>query len=221
MAIAHDATTPEFDTIGEQNPTASHTAGSLTNGVAIISVGWQDSTPGTLTTVTYGGAEATALHNSLSVAADIKMSLWLYKNPPAGGSTVQANFSEAINGTTIRVSTYSGVDQTTSTGSVATNSGSSTTASVDVSSAAGELVIDAVGSGLNAGSTGSATVGADQTSRANFAVSGNHRHLGSEEPGAGTVTMSWEYNATRVWGSIGVALKPAGDSASRPMFRGS
>lgn len=221
-AIAIDATTDNGTVTNQQNPSYSHTAGSISNGVALVCVTWQDSTPGTLSSVTYGGNAMTALcgagegcTNSARQAtgANLFTSLWIYKNPSSGSATVQANFSEVINGIILSTRTYSGVDQTTSTGTVASANGSSSPVTVNVSSAVAELVVDCA-----VGADQTYTVGASQTQRTNTEIAGNQEHLTSDEPGAGTVTMSWAQNSGNWWATIAVPLKPATAAARQSLM---
>mgnify|MGYP000884944936 FL=1 len=217
-AISWDANSNSGAVTNSQNPSHSHTRGAVcANPVAVIRVTSQDSTPGTLSSVTYGGSGATILSGTTHKRADpsgttVSRSIWIYKNPPSGPSTVQANFSEVMNTSIISVSTYCGVDQTTTVGTAAEAENASGAASVTVSSASGELVVDVVV--VDTGSDASLTVDASQTERANVNSASNHRHGGSEEAGAASVVMSWALGGTRYWGSTGVALKPATATAT-------
>lgn len=217
-AITWDANSNSGAVANSQNPSHSHTRGAVcANPVAVIRVTSQDSTPGSLSSVTYGGSGATILSGTTHKRADpsgttVSRSIWIYKNPSSGSATVQANFSEVMNSSIISVSTYCGVDQTTTVGTAAEAENASGAASVTVSSAAGEVVVDVVA--VDTGSDASLTVDASQTERANVNSASNHRHGGSEEAGAASVAMSWALGGTRYWGSTGVALKPAAASAT-------
>jgi hypothetical protein len=194
-----------------QNPSFSHTRGSsCPNPVTMISIALQDSTPGTLNTVTSGGSGATLIDSQNLATSNRNISLWIFKNPPSGASTIQANFSEVMNGVTISASTYCNVDQTTSTGTLAKARGNGTTATVNVTSAAGELVIDAV---YVQGNT-ALTIGGGQTQRYNQNGSADPSHRSSEEAGAASVTMSWTWTGAVEWAILGVPLKPGPDPTS-------
>lgn len=214
-AISHDASSSSSQS-NVTTPSYTHTRGAVcANPVAIIRVTSQDSTPGTLNSVTYGGNSATILsgttHNDIG-AASVYRSMWYYKNPSSGGATVQANFSESMNAVIISTSTYCDVDQTTTFGTAVEAEGASTTPSVTVSSAANELVVDVTA--IDTGSDTTLTVHASQTERVNANNASNHRHGGSEEAGAASVAMSWTLGGARFWGSTGVALKPAAATAT-------
>ena len=111
---------------------------------------------------------------------------------------------------------YTGVNQTTPLGTAASNKGKSTTASVSVSSAAGELVVDAVGRRSDVTSN-PISPGAGQTQRWNTHTGANSATNGatggaSEKAGAATVPMSWTWSGSIEWAIAGVSLKPAPDT---------
>lgn len=218
---SHDATSNSGALNNVTTPSYTHTRGAVcANPVAVIRVTSQDGTPGTLNSVTYNGGSASlapsTTHKKLHVTdTNVSRSLWIYKNPPSGGSTVQANFSENMNAVIIDTSTYCDVDQTTPTGTGVEAEGIGTGPTVNVSSGATELVVDIVG--VDTGTDTTLTVGSSQNERANLNSASNHRHGGSDETGAATTTMSWTLGATRYWGTTAVALKPA--AASTACFR--
>ena len=211
-AISHDATSTSAQT-NVQNPSYTHTRGATcANPIAVIKLTYQDSTPGTISSVTYGGTGATQVGTTQdTIAAGNKefVNIWRVVGVASGGATVQANFSEVMNDVQISTSTYCGVDQTTPFGTAAgTSNVGSTTVTVDVTSAANELVVDAaVISG-----TRTITVGAGQTERTN--VQSNHRHVASDEPGAATTTMSWTISSLQSWAQVAAPLKPAASATS-------
>lgn len=214
-AISWDANSNSGAVANSQNPSYTHTRGAVcANPVAVIRVSWQDGTPGTLSSVTYGGNAATSRQNNYQVGgvggSNVYIALFTYTNPGSGASAVQANFSEVVNSSIISTSTYCGVDQTTPVGTLASANGASSAVSVSVTSAANELVVDVVG--VETGTDTTLTVDASQTSRANVNSANNHRHGGSEEAGAASVTMSWALGGVRYWGILGIPIKPAADT---------
>jgi len=106
---------------------------------------------------------------------------------------------------------FSGVDQTTPTGTAVTAKAAGSSPTVNVSSATGELVVDAVTADDNC-SGGTFTVGASQTERVNInSASSCGCALGmSTEAGASTTTMSWSWSLSTVWAMVAVPLKEAG-----------
>ena len=97
--------------------------------------------------------------------------------------------------------TFTGVDQGVPLGAFAGANGNSGTASVNVSSASGELVFDTVDH------YNSLTVGANQTQRWKTGSASTYSG-GSTEPGAATVTMSWTAGSN-TWAIGAVPIKPA------------
>lgn len=217
-AISHDATSTSQQ-VNVTTPSYTHTRGAVCgNPVAVTTVTFQDSTPGTISGVTYGGAAMTSLCGAgqgctnnarQATGSNIFSSMWIYKNPSSGGATVQATFSESMNSVILSTSTYCGVDQTTPTGTFTSATDSNSPVTVNVTSAAGELVVDGVG-----GADVTYTVGAGQTERSNLQDAGNHDHMSSDEPGAASVTMSWTQSASHYWATIAGPLKPAASTST-------
>jgi hypothetical protein len=210
----HDASSNSGSQLNKTSTLAySHTAGTLTNGIAVARVSSQDSTPGTISGVTYNGAAMTqcptnspAIFNTFSA-----ISLWYYLNPPAGASAVVATFSEVMNDHIVNVSTYSNVDPSAPIGTCAKAVNFDTVnpseARVTVTSAVGELV---VGLGVMASATGAAAT--TNTSRANVLESTNTAFVGVEETGAASVNLSVTLAESRNNAALGVSLKPSIDS---------
>jgi len=135
------------------------------------------------------------------------MSLWQLVAPATGEHDIVVSlsgFAEVIGGAT----SWTGVHQTTPLGTFASATGTSTSPSVNVTSATGEMVVDT----LNARGTATATVDPSQTERWNLLTTGAEpvRGTGSNESGAATVTMSWTLGASEGWAIGGVSLKPVG-----------
>ena len=201
MAIVIDNTTgQEFTAATSYTITGFTVTGS--NTYAIVGVGLRTNT-GDITGVTFNGVAMTELQQ-LNKAAST-MTTWLFglAGPTTGNVVITGDTSLAAE---VVVSTYTGVAQTGSTGTIATATGDSDTPSVAVTSATDELVVDVVG--WNAGGDG--TAGAGQTKRSE-GVAGNGISMDlatSDEAGATTTTMSWTIPAGGGWLTIGVPLKP-------------
>ncbi len=203
----------------------SHVAGTLANGIAIIRVSSQDTTPGTISGVTYNGAAAiqcpAGSPTSFASSNRNAISLWYYLSPPAGSAAVVATFSEVMNSHIVSVSTYSNVDQSSPIGTcnaaVNFDATAPSEARVTVSSAVGELVV-AIGS--FASSTNTPTSSHDV--RAAVLNSGNHNHCGTDTAGADTtVNMSCADAGSFSNAILGVSLKPSSGAIlqSRPLPR--
>jgi len=104
--------------------------------------------------------------------------------------------------------TWTGVGQTEALGNDVGATGLGKTASVGITSSGGEVVVDVVGT-QNAGAT--VTVGPGQTERWNQ-VGTTGVGAASSEPGATTVTMSWDLAMKESWAISAVALLSAGGS---------
>jgi len=185
--------------------------GACTDRAIIAYVAWQTpGGPGSISSMTIGGSPATFIEGvspgSASIARRIEM--WYRAGNSTGSNTVTATMDGEKDFITISARSYCGIHQTATLGTPATadNNGANAIATVDVSSAAGEWVLDAV----MTSSAATLTVGAGQTQRNNDAT-----HVGvflsgsSDETGAGTTTMSWTTDTDDYIGIIAVALRPA------------
>jgi hypothetical protein len=152
------------------------------------------------------------LEGSVTQADDARVEIWSLVAPDIGSHDVVITFSDQLwKSATAGVMTFTGVDQTTPLGTFASNKANASPgpATVDVSSAANELVFDTVGCERCT----SLTVGAGQTERWNRVVeNGQTRGAGSTEPGAATVTMSWTLGSADDWAIGAIPIKPSGGS---------
>jgi len=188
------------------NLTWSHTIGSGSNRILIISVSNRDGNK-TVTSVTYGGTALTQIGFQNGPGNQNRTSLWKLLAPPTGTASIVVTLSGSVNVVGGAVS-FDNVDQTTPHGTFVSANGTSTTASVNVTSAAGEVVIDTATAN---GDAVSLTAGAGQTAQWNTGTGtagGNVRGGGSTEGGAPAVTMSWTLGASKPWSIGAVSLKP-------------
>ncbi|MDP2632263.1 MAG: hypothetical protein Q8P25_00880 [Candidatus Curtissbacteria bacterium] len=174
------------------------------NRILTVGVAAELSGGATITGVTYSSTSL-SLVQGVSFGNSRRVELWRLVNPPTGTNSVVVSLS-ASKGVTAGAMSFTGVNQLTPFGTVATNTSTSNAVTVDVTSAKGEMVIDAVG----VESVAVSSVGAGQTQRYNVQQGVEATGAGSTEEGAGTVTMSWGLAATANWGTIGVPLKPVG-----------
>lgn len=215
-APTYDNATTLSDTDAGSTSSFSHTTGSCANRFLWLVVTTNAATPPTLSSATYNGVGLTVLD---SQAANVRnVSVAYLKAPATGSNTLSLTLSAAADETQAAVVTYCGVDQSTPIGTQAKATGADAgPATVNVSSAAGELVVDGVMIGANTGQ--SATVGGGQTQRVNFCYNSNCDEMitgASEEAGAGTTTMSWTMGQVAYWAIIAVPLKPAA-TTQRPI----
>ena len=163
-----------------------------------------------VTSVTYNG-QPLSLVGTVQYSNDSRVEIWRLVAPPTGTHDVVITFSAPLSRhATAGVMTFTGVNQSTPLGAFASASGSSAgPATVNVSSAANELVFDTVA----CEACGSLTVGAGQTQRWNRSTdNGGIRGAASTEPGAATVTMSWTLGAANQWAIGAIPIKPSGGS---------
>lgn len=211
MALAYDLTSTGLfaDGGGGTSLTFSHTCtGSellLIVGVAVISGSASD-----VTSVTYNGVAMTAIPswNQVSGGGSCRSKGYYLIAPATGAHNVVITVSPAVNIIAAGATSFTGADQTTPLGTANTATADNATATVDIASATGEIVIDCV-----ATLRSTITVGASQTSRwEQENIFSTFSGGGSTEPGATTVTMSWTLGASGdsdSWAIGGVSVKPS------------
>jgi hypothetical protein len=164
-----------------------------------------------VSSITYAGQTLTKINEVIN-SDDALVELWYRLAPATGTNNVVVNFSGTNDeGAVIGAITFTGVNQSTPLGTFASNIGTSTSASVNVSSATGELVLGVVSTEDEDADT--LTVGAGQTEHWNVKIpddSGGVIAAGSAEPGASTVTISWGVSPSDHWAIAAVPIKPSG-----------
>lgn len=210
MAVAFDAAGGTTSLLQPASITWAHTVTGASTYL-VVCVGLTAGVIGDVTGVTYNGVAMSNLWNRQPVGFGIRGTGWGLKNPSVGTNNVVASISGANDGITGTSASYTGVDQTTPTGTAASaeNASTGTTATVDVTSASGELVVG----GVVIGNVATAiTIGAGQTQRASqdLIPNGEHRNIISDEAGAASVTHSWTWTGATDWTIGAVSLKPSG-----------
>jgi hypothetical protein len=198
---------PQVDTV----TTATSTSGSMTiqhtvggtDRLLVVGVS-QGNVSAPVASLTYGG-QALTLRGTES-AAPPRIELWYLVNPPVGTANVELTFSGSpSDGSIVGVMSLTNVHQTSPFGAFVSKSGKGT-ASVDVTSAEGELVVDV----LAKDTTVTPASGSGQTQRWNVPFSNALGAL-STKPGAKTVTMSWWNDDD--WAIGAVPVKPLDSEA--------
>ena len=188
--------------------TWSHTVGSGDERILIVGVSLRKNSQ-SVSNITYGGVGGfTLIGSQLDGGADHRAELW-YKLMPAVGTanvvvTIAGGTVDAVGGAV----SFFNVDQTTPLGTFVGATNTSTTPSVTVTSATGEIVVDVMSSN---GDSGTVSVGAGQTQQWNLKSGtgdGNEAGSGSTESGASSVTMSWTLAASNKWAIGAVSIKP-------------
>lgn len=190
--------------------TWSHTVGTGADRILVVCVQFRNVSSETITGVTYAGVAMTKTDGSstnMTVANsdNIRSEIWTLANPNAGANNIVVTFSAAVRGVG-EASSWTGVDQTTPLGTYASATGSSTTPSVAVSSASGDVVVDSMGAK-------SLLVLSSVTAGQTLLISKiMGLQAGGTQQAAGTgsnVTMSWTLSASSPWAIGGVTLKAA------------
>jgi hypothetical protein len=204
MALAIDAVSSASDGGSPASLTWSHTCSGADRGL-IVGTSWVGD--GITASATYNGVPMISKGMNISAnSSALRIEQFELIAPATGPNNVVVTYSSNVAGAIGGAVSFTGAHQTTLTGTQVQADGVAGPATVNVSSAADEIVCDVV---LKNG-TDTITVGADQAERWNVDIgaSGLHNGGGSTEPGAGTVTMSWTFSGT-VWIIAAVAVKPA------------
>jgi hypothetical protein len=203
MAIARDNATVAT-AASPTSLTFSHTVNDNADGHLAVVVCFRANSVPSVSSVTYNGDGLTLVR--AQTLTSNRVEIWAMVAPDEGTHDVVISLSdEADLGLCAYAISHTGVDQTTPHGTAVSATGSSSPATVNVSSASDELVIDGVSKRT---ATGTGTVGAGQTQEMN-ATAGSMDGFGSTEPGAATVTMSWTFSSVTGWAIAAVPLKPA------------
>ena len=209
FAIVADTTSSSnTGAAGATSLTWSHIVNSGMNQVLIVEFA-SDSKDGTVTSLTYAGQALTLVGRGKATGGRVE--IWELVSPTVGTANIVANFNNKQQVVAGAVDFF-GVDQTAPTGTFISAGGTSTAPSVDVTSAIGDIVIDALWG--NDGVT--ATAGAGQTVQWTNATGSSTnfiRGAGSTEAGAASVTMSWTLNSSVQWVDGGVSLHQFVNSA--------
>ena len=226
MSVAFDAVGPSSsgftfsNTTSDPSPITHSWSHSCSGSNRLLLVGVVIGVPAggagdgavTALTVTYNGVSMTSqgrVHSNASTTGFVE--LFSLINPATGSNTVLVTMTfttgESFSFECGSIS-FTGVDQSTPLGTPVTATGSSSSASVNVSSATGNMVADLVGCGSSISSSG-------QTNRwlANFLTTSSAGNgAQSTAAGAGTVTMSYSVSADD-WAIMGVSIN-AGSSGT-------
>ena len=161
----------------------------------------------TISSITYNGVALTAVPGGSTNNGQYYVTAYYLIAPDTGTHDIVVTVSGSVFDFGAGAISYTDAHQTTPLGTAVTATGTSTTPSVTVSSAADELVDD----GLVIIHGGTLSVGAGQTQRWNaIASSGFIKYAGSTEGGAASTTMSWSNSSSQTWAIVAVPIKPVG-----------
>ncbi len=182
--------------------TWSHTVAAGDNRAMFVTLAIHGLGAG-VSSVTYGGVALTQVGRT---AGNHAVEIWRLASPTVGTANVAVSFggSTAVAGGAV---VYNGVDLAAPTSGYAGATGTGTSATVNVSSATGDLVLDVTNW---TGTAGGYAVGADQTVAwsANSSLNGGRS---STEAGAATVTMSSTVSTGVNWEMAGVSINAANE----------
>ncbi|MEP7345470.1 MAG: SdrD B-like domain-containing protein, partial [Gemmatimonadaceae bacterium] len=182
-----------------------------TNRILLVSVGIRNKSNQTVSSVKWGTASL-RLIKAISTGSNVRSEMWYLINPPSGLKTITVTLAGAGAGIAAGAVSYTGVHQTTPLGTSVTKSiPSNLFESLNVTSAVGQVVVDAVvkqnfTESQNSNS-GQVQRWLSQTSRAPGAES--IVVTSAEKPGAATVSIGWSSSAARPWAAVAVPLKQA------------
>jgi hypothetical protein len=212
MAVAVDS----VSTLEDDTSPASWTHPGPASGAnlyALVSFHSQDAP--SVTSVTYGGIAMVLIRSENSGGSSpCQNSIYGLNNPPPGNQTVSITWTGTAEQAVHSATVCTGVDPDDNPGDrdngAIGDAGAS--ASIAVSSEAGGLVVGFL-SVRGVMAVGDLAPGGGQTQRYEIDTGGPGNLLvaaGSDEPGATTVTISWDFSVTvQRWTIIGVPLKAA------------
>lgn len=175
---------------------SSFTVASNTNRALFIGVASWDATVGdsAVSGVTWNGSATGAAAVGTHESDTNRATIWRVINPTATTANVVVSMGGNCSEIGANVLSVYDVHQTTPAGTMATsninNVSGTQTVTVNVSAATDDLVYDVVM--CNPSGASPINVGASQTQRANSTIVSGSNLLVSTEPGATTVTMSWQ-----------------------------
>jgi len=202
MAVAYDAGT----SLNGSTPALTHSwAHTCTGTNRLLVVGVSVAATTSVSTITYAGVTLTKAGHIAS-AAD-RAEIWYLVAPATGSNTIVVTLvasARAILGAT----SWTAVYQITPVGTLATGTGTSTTALATAASETSGYVADTVAT------TQAPTVGAGQSERWNasngFGGVGGGTGIygaGSTEIGAASVAMTWTLAASADWAAAALPIK--------------
>ena len=199
MAVLFDTTT-KFDSSGN-SLSFSHTISTAGNPGLLVFVGTGKGNTLTVTGITYNTVAMTFVAAAVNGTA-ATVECWKLAAPATGANTVVVTMTGNPDPVMAVAMSATAVDQADAVSNFNSATGDTDPATVDVTSAVGELVGD-----MYAEIEGpDANVGAGQTERQRNDASGPEPQMvSSTEPGAATVTMSWGIDTD--WAIVAASFK--------------
>lgn len=158
-----------------------------------------------ITSIKYAGVDLVSIGGQCAPTVFLCCEQYKLSNPASGANSLVITYTGTLTLVGGLVS-YTNANQDTAnlTGTQAIANGSTSPATVNVTSSVNEAVVDVAV--MNDGVA--VTVGGGQTQRWNALTAGSTiRNVGSTELGAASVTMSWTFSGTHEWAISGVSVK--------------
>jgi hypothetical protein len=190
--------------------TNAHTVAGADPFLAVCVTWWHYLSTPTITAATWNGLTLTLADTASNPSCGhaCKAALYILPNPPAATANTSIIFSSTPTAAVVGTISFTGVDPTTPTGTAVLATGAGSPASVTVSSASGELVLDCLNS-LAAGSAPSVASG--QTSNwSDFDAGGYTHNASSYVSGTPSTVSAWTLSGSPQWAMLGLSIKPAG-----------
>lgn len=218
MAVAFDAAASNKAAYPANTSTISvnHTVAAGSDLFLLVSVGWYNAQGArTVSGVTWNGTAMTAVPSStVATSGAHNVQLWYLINPATGAHTVTVTMSGNDDLLFVGVSSWSGVHQTAPLGTAVTNTGTSTTGQVTLSSAADEYVAGCI--------THEAIFASDfstsDTELYEQFDNTTNLHSGAYSVGSASVSLDWLGGKNAEWAASGVPIKPVGGGGGATVF---
>jgi len=193
------------------NPcTNAHTVAGTNPALAVCVTWWHYIASPTITAVTWNGIALAHVvtANNPACGDTCSSAIYLLPNPAAGTANVSVTFSAAFSAAVVGGVSFTGVDQTTPLGTPASAIGGGTPASVSLTSASGEMVLDCLGS-IAAGAMPSMSSG-QSSNWADFDPSGYTHNVSSVVAGTPTTLSVWSIAGAAQWVLVAVPIRSEG-----------
>lgn len=190
--------------------TVSHTVAGVDPFLGVCVTWWHYLNTPAITAATWNGIPLSLVGISQNPACGDKCSAALYMlaNPPAGTANTSITFSGSFNDATVGTFSFTGVDASLPVGTWIPSQGVGSPASVSVSSASGQVVVDCLGS-YAAGSAPAMDSG-QTLNWSHFDANAFTHSASSYRSGLPLTDMSWIISGSPQWAMLAMPIRPAG-----------
>lgn len=190
--------------------TNAHTPAGADPFLAVCVAWWHYVSTPTITAATWNSLPLTHVltASNPSCGDACKAAVYVLPNPPATTANTSIAFSGTPTAAVVGTVSFTGVDPTTSIGTAVQAIGSGSPASVTVTSASGEAVLDCLNS-IAAGSPPSVASGQTQN-WSTFDTAGFTHNASSVVAGTPSTVSAWTIVGTPQWAMVGLPIKAVG-----------